>query len=194
MQGHSSLPPGYNPEVLGDLLDLQACRAMGYIVHASSHVIYYSIGQHGLVLSPFAHGLGKEKGRVGVRFVCAGGTTPPRHGTVIRRGKDIHYWNLNYEKFQADVFQLRGTPNGVVLATTDVPRAYLEALYVTPPEHYEQSVPRKPPMPPPPCRENPPDSSHDEIDGNLKTRDENAKQLSRFISSINTVTCNLWYL
>ena len=123
--GHSSLPKGYNPSALGELLDLQACKAMSYIFRASSNVNYNSIDQYGLVLSPFAHGPGKEKGRVGVRFVHAGGTTPPRHGAVIRRGKDIHYWNLNYEKFLADGFQLRGTPNGVVLATTDVPRAYL---------------------------------------------------------------------
>ena len=52
---------------------------------------------------------------------------------MIRKGKDIHYWNLNYKKFLQDGFQLRGTPNGVVLATSDVPRSYLEPLYVAPP-------------------------------------------------------------
>ena len=190
VQGHSSLPPVYNPDALGDRLE--PCKAMGYIFHAPSNVSSHSINQRGLMLSPFAHALGKEKGLVDVRFVYAGGTTP-RHGIVIRRGKDIHYWNLNYEKFLADGFQLRGTPSGVVLITIDVPsRAYLGPLCVTPPEHYQQSVPREPPMPPPPRRENPPDSSHDAIV--LKTRHETAKQFSRFISSINMVTCNPWYL
>ena len=42
-------------------------------------------------------------------------------------------------------------------------------------------------------RDKPPDSSNDEIDGVLKTRDENAKEFSRFISSVNVVTCNPWY-
>ena len=189
-RGHSSLPRGYNPDALGDLLDLRACRAMGHMFHVSSHENYHSIDQHGL----FAHGLGKEKGRVGVHFVYAGGTSPPRHGTVIRRGKDIHYWNLNYEKFLADGFQLRGMPNGVLLATMDEPRAYLEALYVMPPEHHQQSLPREPPMPPPQCREKPPASSNDRINGDLRTRDENAKHFSRFVSSINVVTFNAWYL
>ena len=122
---------------------------MGYIFHVSPNVNYNSIAQYGLVLSPFAHGLGnKQRGRVDVHFAYAGGSTLPRHGAVIRRGKDIHSWNLNYEKFFADGFQLRGTPNGVVLATTEAPRAYLEPLYVTPPERYRNQVPREPPMPP----------------------------------------------
>ena len=110
VQGHSSLPKRYDPSALGELLDLQARKAMGYVFHASSNVNYNSIDQHGLVLLPFAHGLGHEKGRAGVHFVYAGGTTAPRHGTVIRRGKDIHYWNLNYKKFLADGFHLRVTP------------------------------------------------------------------------------------
>ena len=87
---------------------------------------YDSIDAHGLVLSPYSHGIGHEKGRVGVHFVYAGGVTQPRHGTVIRSGRDIHYWNLNYRKFLQDGFQLRGTPNGVVLDMSDVPRIYLE--------------------------------------------------------------------
>ena len=95
---------------------------------APSNVNYDAINAHGLVLSPFTHGLCHEKGSVGVRFVYAGGVTPPRHGVVIRKGKDIHYWNPNYKKFLQDGFQLRGTPNGVVLATSDVPRSYLEPL------------------------------------------------------------------
>ena len=90
VQGHSSLPRGYDPSGLDELLHLQARKAMGYIFHASSNVNHNSIDQHGLVLSPFAHGLGREKGRVSVRFVYAGGTTAPRHGAVIRRGKDIY--------------------------------------------------------------------------------------------------------
>ena len=45
-------------------------------------------------------------------------------------------------------------------------------------------------MPPPPHRVRPPDSSTDETDGALKTRDENAKEFSRFISCVNVVTCN----
>ena len=49
-------------------------------------------------------------------------------------------------------------------------------------------------MPPPPTRVKPPDSSTDEIDGVLKTRDENAKEFSRFLSSVTVVTCNPWYL
>ena len=49
-------------------------------------------------------------------------------------------------------------------------------------------------MPPPPRRVRPPDSSTDEIDGVLKTRDENAKEFSRFLSSVNVVTCNPRYL
>ena len=107
---------------------MQACEAMGYIgyiFHASSNVNLSSIDQHGLVLSLFAHGLGRGKGRVGVHFVYAGGAAAPCHGAMIRRGKDIHYWNLNYEKFLADGFQLRGTPSGVVLAAADVSRACL---------------------------------------------------------------------
>ena len=82
----------------------------------------------------------------------------------------------------------------MVLAITDVPRAYLQPFYVTPPEHYRNQVPREPPMPPLPRRVVPPDSSNDEIDGVLETRDENAKHFSRFISSVNVVTCNPWYL
>ena len=95
VQGHSSLPRGYDPSALGELLDLQKCTDMGYIFHASSNVNYDCIDAHGAVLSPFAHGLGREKGRAGVHFVYAGGTTPLRHGTLIRKGRDIHYWNLN---------------------------------------------------------------------------------------------------
>ena len=174
VQGHSSLPRNYDPSALGELLDVRMCSDMGYIFHASSNVNYDSIDAHGLVLSPYSHG--HEKGRVGVHFVYAGGVTQPRHGTVIRRGRDIHYWNLNYRKFLQDGFQLRGTPNGVVLAMSDVPRAYLEPLYTTPPEHFRSQIPREPPMPPPPTRVRPPDSSTDEIDGVLKTRDENAKE------------------
>ena len=136
VQGHSSLPRNYDPSALGELLGLKKCSDMGYIFHASSNANYDSIDAHGLVLSPFSHRLGHEKGRVGVHFVYAGGVTPPRHGTVIRKRRDIHYWNLNYRKFVEDGFQLRGTPNGVVFATSDVPRSYLEPLYVTPPEHY----------------------------------------------------------
>ena len=84
VQGHSSLPRDYDPSALGVLLDIKACSDMGYIFHASSNVNYDSINSYGLVLSPFSHGLGQERGRVGVRFVYAGGVTPPRHGTVIR--------------------------------------------------------------------------------------------------------------
>ena len=61
-------------------------------------------------------------------------------------------------------------------------------------EHYRNQIPREPPTPPPPTRVRPPDSSTDEIDGVLKTRDENAKEFSRFLSSVNTVTCNPWHL
>ena len=167
---------------------------MGYIFHASPNVNYDSIDAHGLVLSPYSHGIGHEKGRVGVHFVYAGGVTQPRHGTVIRKGRDIHYWNLNYWKFLQDGFQLRGTPNGVVLAMSDVPRVYLEPLYTTPPEHFRNQIPREPPMPPPPTRVRPPNSSTDEIDGVLRTPDENAKEFTRFLSSVNMVTCNPWYL
>ena len=46
-------------------------------------------------------------------------------------------------------------------------------------------------MPPPPQRVRPPDSSTDEIDGVLKTRDKTAKEFSHFLSSGNVVTCNL---
>ena len=127
VQGHSSLPRNYDPSALGELLDVKACSDMGYIFHASSNVNYDSIDAHGLVLSPYSHGIGHEEGRVGVHFVYAGGVTQPRHGTVIRRGRDIHYWT-------------------------------------------------------------------DEIDGVLKTRDENAKEFTRFLSSVNMVTCNPWYL
>ena len=194
VQGHSSLPRNYDPSALGELLDIKMCSDMGYSFHASSNVNYDSIDAHGLVLSPYSHGVGHEKGRVGVRFVYAGGVTQPRHGTVICRGRDIHYWNLNYRKFLQDGFQLRGTPDGVVLAMSDVPRIYLEPLYVTPPEHYRNQIPREPPMPAPPTRVRPPDSSTDEIDGVLKTRDENAKEFSGFLSSVNMVTCNPWYL
>ena len=79
-------------------------------------------------------------------------------------------------------------------AMNDVPRIYLEPLYVTPPEHYRNQIPREPPTPPPPTRVRPPDSSTHEIDGVLKTRDENAKEFSRFLSSVNMVTCNPWRL
>ena len=126
VQGHSSLPRNYDPSALGELLDLKKCVILGNIFHASSNVNYDSINAHGLVLSPFFHGLGHEKGRVGARFVYAGGVTHPRHGTVIRKGRDIHYWNLDCRKFLQDGFQLRGTPNGVALATSDVPGSYLE--------------------------------------------------------------------
>ena len=77
---------------------------------------------------------------------------------------------------------------------SDVPRIYLEPLYTTPPEHFRSQIPREPPTPPPPTRVRPPDSSTDEIDGVLKTRDENAKEFTRLLSSVNMVTCNPWYL
>ena len=78
VQGHSSLPRNNDPSALGELLDLQTCSDMCYIFHASSNVNYDSIDAHGLVLSPFSHGLGHEKGRVGVHFVYAGGVTQPK--------------------------------------------------------------------------------------------------------------------
>ena len=193
-QGHSSLPRNYDPSALGELLDIKACSDMGYIFHASSNVNYDSIDAHGLVLEPYSHGIGHEKGRVGVHFVHAGGVTQPRHGTVIRKGRDFDYWNLNYRKFLQDGFQLRGTPNGAVLAMSDVPRVYLDPLYTTPPEHFRNQTPREPPMPPPPTRVRPPDSSTDEIDGVLRTRHENAKKFTRSLSSVSMVTCNPWYL
>ena len=82
----------------------------------------------------------------------------------------------------------------MVLATTDVPRSTWSLSRSHRQSIIGTKVPREPPMPPPPHRVNPPDSSNDEIDGVLKTRDENAKPSSRFTSSVNMVTCNPWYL
>ena len=62
VQGHSSLPRNYDPSALGELLDLKKRSDMGYIFHASSNANYDSIDAHGLVLSPFSHGIGHEKG------------------------------------------------------------------------------------------------------------------------------------
>ena len=84
VQGHSSLPRKYDPSSLGELLDVKMRSDMGYIFHASSNVNYDSVDAHGLVLSPYSHGIGHEKGRVGVHFVYAGGVTQSRHGTAIR--------------------------------------------------------------------------------------------------------------
>ena len=80
----------------------------------------------------------------------------------------------------------------MVLSTTDVPRPYLEPFYVPPPEYHQKQFLKSPPISPS-QRVPPPDSSHKEIDGVLKTR-EHAKHFARFISSTNVVSSDPWYL
>ena len=70
------LPRSLNPDARGLLLDKDACATMESNFHTSSNCNYKFIHSSGLVLSPFAHGLRSERGRVGVRFVCAGATPP----------------------------------------------------------------------------------------------------------------------